>query len=114
MFWCNSLSDGHILRRFVAKNAWSQPLVAQIVHHQANCRSLNMSVDREQEYFAASPPKKPQRVLLMSRETAMTTQINQVNLGCWSKSVELSKALLEMKILRFNGGSQRCEKQKPS
>ena len=28
------------------------------------------------------------------------------------KNAELSKALLETKILRFNGGSPRCKKQK--
>ncbi|HZM86289.1 MAG TPA: hypothetical protein VFF31_07000 [Blastocatellia bacterium] len=51
---------GTLLCRFVAEKfcLWSQPLVAQIVHRQANCRSLNMSVDHEQEYFAASPPKE--------------------------------------------------------
>ena len=32
---------------------------------------------------------------------------NQVSLGCSLKNEELSKALLEMKILRFNGGPPR-------
>ena len=35
------------------------------------------------------------------------TLINQVNSSCSWKNVELSKALLEMKIWRFNGGLPR-------
>jgi hypothetical protein len=53
-----------------------------------------MSVDREQEYIAASPPKKPQTRIADVAGDGNDTQTNQVNLGCWSKSVELSKALL--------------------
>ena len=46
-------------------------------------------------------------VASISRPATPQTLINQVNSSCSWKNAELSKASLEMKIWRFNGGLPR-------
>jgi hypothetical protein len=44
---------------------------------------------------------------------AMTIQANQVNFEATCGRTQNNRKLLETNILRFNGGSPRCKKQKP-